>query len=163
MESLGLHLKLSHHYLIICYDAFGKFKWREDIDNLVVTTGQNDILNKYYAGAAYTAAFYIGLTSGTPTFVAGDTMASHTGWTEVTAYSNATRPAPVWGGAAAASITAPAVAFNMNAPYTAGGSFLTTVNTIGGVAGILIGEAVFSVNRSGGSGDTINITPTATV
>ncbi|MDE1828220.1 MAG: hypothetical protein KGH65_03615 [Candidatus Micrarchaeota archaeon] len=163
-SNLSLALKLSHHYKVECFDKEGNLKWKEDVDNLVVTTGQNDILNKYYAGSAYTAANYIGLTTGSPTFVAGDTMASHTGWTEYTAYSNATRVAPVWGTASAASITAPASAFNINgAGGTVGGAFLTTNSTIGGTTGILIGEAVFSANRTVASGDTVNVTPTASV
>lgn len=162
MPNLSLNVKLSHHYVVRCY-RHGHLRWEEVIDNMVVTVGQNDILNKYYTGVAYTAANFIGLTTGSPTFAATDTMASHTGWTEFSEYSNATRPAPTWGTAAAGVITSPAVAFNISAPGTAGGSFLTTDSTILGTAGVLVGGAVFSANRTVDTPDVINIIPTATV
>lgn len=164
MSNLGLNIKhWSHHYKIECFNKYGALKWLEEIDNLIVTVGENDILNQYYAGVAYTAANFIGLTTGSPTFAASDTMTSHVGWTESSIYSNATRPAPTWGIASAAVITSPAVSFNINASGTVGGSFLTTDNTILGTAGTLIGGAVFSANRTVTENDVINITPTATV
>lgn len=164
MGNLSLALKLSHHYVIECRDKYGSLKWREDIDNLVVTVGQNDILNQYYAGSSYTAANFVGLTTGTPVFAASDTMASHTGWTEYSAYVEATRPAPTWGSAAGAVITAPAVTFTVADPGgTAGGAFLTTDATILGSAGTLIGGAAFSANRVVAADDIVNVTPTATV
>jgi len=162
MSNLSLVLKLSHNYVVRCYRN-GNLRWEEIIDNLVVTVGQNDILNKYYTGVAYTAANFIGLTTGTPVFAASDTMASHVGWTEFSAYSEATRVAPTWGTAAGGIITSPAVVFNITGPGTVGGSFLTTDSAILGSAGILVGGAVFSANRTVDTPDAINITPTAVV
>ena len=78
-------------FIVECRDAEGNLRWADGFPNLVVTTGKNDLLNKYFLGSAYTAAFYVGL-KGTGTIAAGDTMASHAGWSEITGYSNATRP-----------------------------------------------------------------------
>lgn len=108
-------------------------------DNLVVNTGKNLILDNF--NAATGAAVYVGLTGNTPTVAAGDTMASHAGWTEVTAYSQANRV--TWNGAAASSQsrtnTASKAAFTINANGTnIGGAFLTTNNTKGGTSGTLV-------------------------
>lgn len=68
-----------------------------------------------------------------------DTMASHAGWTEITAYSEGTRPA--WGPGAAAgqvSINASSVAFTFTSAKTIGGLFLASDNTKGGTSGILL-------------------------
>ena len=162
MSNLSLALKSSHRYVVRCY-RHGYLRWEDIIDNMVVEVGQNDILNQYYTGVVYTAANFIGLTTGSPTFASSDTMLSHGGWTEFSAYSNLTRPAPTWGTAAAGVITSPAVEFDINAPGTAGGSFLTTDSTILGTAGVLVGGAVFSANRTVDTPDVINITPTASV
>ena len=89
LESFGL----KNTYQLECFDKDGNLKWSEDFTNLVTNVGLDDILDKYLKGSAYTAAFYVGLTDGTPTVAAGDTMASHAGWVEVTAYSEANRPA----------------------------------------------------------------------
>ena len=70
-------------------DPQGNIKWVEEIHNIIVNVGLDDILDKYYKGSTYTASFFVGLTDGTPTVAAADTMASHAGWTEVTAYDEA--------------------------------------------------------------------------
>jgi len=83
--------QLSTHWLVECFGPDGKFKWADEFDNLVVTAGLNDSLDKHLKGSAYTAAWYVGLADGTPTFAAGDTMAAHGGWTEIVAYDEAVR------------------------------------------------------------------------
>ena len=153
-------------YVATCYDAEGNVKWVEEFTNLVVTVGKNDLLDKYFQGSAYTAAWYLGLVDGasTPTYNAADTMASHAGWTESTAYSNATRPAPGWSAAAAGSKSTTATAFNINATATIAGCFMTTNSTKGGTTGILYSAGNFTGgNKSVSSGDTLNVTYTASV
>ena len=157
-----------------CYDSEGNLKWEEHFPNLVVNVGKIDLLNKYFAGSGYTAAWYLGLVNGgtSPTYNASDTMASHSGWTEVTGYSNATRPAASFGSATASgggagsagtgTISTSATAFNINATNTVAGAFLTTSNTIGGTTGTLFSAGSFtSGNRSVLSGDVLNVTWTA--
>jgi hypothetical protein len=151
-------------YTVECFDADGNLKWSDQIKNLVVTAGRNDLLDKYFSGSSYTASWYLGLIDSGGTYAAGDTMASHAGWTENTGYSNSTRPAPTWNSAASASKSTTATAFNINATGTIGGAFLTTNNTKGGTTGILYSAGNFTGgNRSVASGDTLNVTYTASV
>src|SRR4051812_21996531 len=89
---------------IICLDKDGNEKWRETIRNLVTTEGKNDIIDKYFKGATYTAAWYLGL-KGTGAASAGDTLASHGAWTEATPYAG-NRPAITWGTTSSGSNTA---------------------------------------------------------
>lgn len=153
----------THRYLVEAFDRDGNLLWTEEFDNIVVNSGLADIVDKYYRGNAYTAAHYVGLTDGTPTFAADDTMASHAGWTEVTAYSEGTREAYTPGAVSGTSVdnSASVAEFTINASTTVGGAFLTTDSTKGGTTGTLIGGGAFSTDRSLGSGDTLRVTITA--
>ena len=141
--------------------------WDGAFLNLVPTAGANDILGKYFTGNAYTAAWYMGLVDGAtaPTFAATDTMASHAGWTENTAYSNAARPTLSFGTAASRSIAlASAATFNINGTATIAGGFFTTVSTIGGTTGLLYSAGDFTGgNKSVASGDTLSISASQSV
>lgn len=152
-------------YTFECRDKDGNLRWREDMKNLVTTGGKNDLLDKYLAGSAYTAAWYLGLVDGgvAPTYAAGDTMASHAGWTENVAYSNGTRVAAAWGAAAAGSKATSAASFTINGTATIAGAFLTTVSTKSGTTGILYSCGSFAANRSVFNGDTLQVTYTASV
>jgi len=164
---------ITGRFTATCYDSEGNLKWEEHFPNLVVNVGKIDLLNKYFAGSAYTAAWYLGLVNGgtSPTYNASDTMSSHSGWTEVTGYSNATRPAASFGSATASgggagsagtgTISTSATAFNINATNTVAGAFLTTSNTIGGTTGTLFSAGSFASSRSVLSGDVLNVTWTA--
>ena len=156
-------------YHVECHDKDGKLKWSAETKNLVVNAGL-----AYMAGSALTSVtqittWYIGLygagASNTP--AAGDTMASHAGWTEVVPYSNANRvtatfvtattnnPSVVTNGASPAT-------FNINATSTVGGAFLTSDNTKNGTIGTLFSAADFAApgDRSVVSGDIISVTYT---
>ncbi len=157
-------LELEDFFYVRCYDKDGNLKWEDTITNLVVDAGINDALDKYFKGSSYNAVHYCGLTGGSPTFAASDTMASHSGWTEVTAYSAATRPQVSWGTVSSKQVTSSAVQFTINADGTTiGGCFLCTNSTKGGTSGTLYGGGAFSQgNRTLGNGDVINVTITAT-
>lgn len=146
-------------YRFECFDADGNLKWAEEITNLVTTEGKNDILDKYFKGSAYTAAWYLGL-KGTGSAAAGDTLASHSGWSEVTPYSG-NRPAITFGTTSAGSNTATAVSFSINATATVAGAFIGSVNT--GTSGKLYSAGDFAASRSVVSGDTLNVTPTVSM
>lgn len=148
-----------------CRDAEGNVKWTDTIDNLVVDVGLNEILDKFFKGSTYTAAHYVGLLGGTGTVVAGDTMSSHTGWTESTVYSNANRPTFTPGTVAAKAVdnSASKAVFNVNAAGTVKGAFLATNNTKGGTTGILVSAGLFlSGDKTVGDGDTLNVQLTYT-
>jgi hypothetical protein len=156
-------------YKIQCHDAQGNLKWEADAPNLVVNGGLQDMNAKYFTGSAYTAAWYLGLygagASNTP--AAGDTMSSHAGWTEVTDYSQATRPActfgtPTTANPSVATNSASPATFSINGTTVVGGAFLTSDNTKSGTTGTLYSAADFSApgDRSVVSGDTLSVTYT---
>ena len=156
-------------FTVQCHDKDGNLKWEAQKHNLVVNVGLQDMNAKYFLGSSYTATWYLGLygaaASNDP--AATDTMSSHAGWTEVTGYSQSTRPACSFGSATAADpsvITnsgSPAT-YSINATATVGGAFLTSDNTKGGTSGILFSAADFGSpgDRSVVSGDTLTVTYT---
>ena len=156
-------------FTVQCHDADGNLKWEAEKHNLVVNVGLQDMNAKYFTGSGYTAAWYIGLygaaASNNP--ASGDTMASHAGWTEVTAYSQATRPVCTFGvpttadPSVATNASAPAT-YNINAATTIGGAFLTTSSTKGGATGTLFSAADFQApgDRTVVSGDILTVTYT---
>jgi hypothetical protein len=156
-------------YHVECHDKDGNLKWAADSKNLVVNAGL-----AYMAGSALTSVtqittWYLGLygagASNAP--AAGDTMASHAGWTEVVAYSNATRVTAVLATATTANPSvatnsaSPAV-FNINGTATVGGAFLTSGSAKSGTTGTLFSAADFGSpgDRSVVSGDTLSVTYT---
>lgn len=141
---------------IVCRDADGNERWRETVANLITTAGKTHVADTYLKGAAYTAAWYL-ILAGSGTKAAADTLASHAGWSEVTAYAGS-RPAVTWGSTSAGSNTASAIVVTFNGIYTVAGCGLCTVAS--GTAGTLYNIADFATARSGGSGDTLTITPT---
>jgi hypothetical protein len=156
-------------YHMQCIDTDGNLKWEAECPNLVVNGGLQDMNNKYFLGSAYTAAWYIGLygagASNNP--AAGDTAASHAGWTEVTPYSQATRPActfatPTTANPSVATNSASPAVYSINATSTVGGAFLISNSTKGGSTGTLYSASDFTSpgDRSVVSGDTLNVTYT---
>jgi hypothetical protein len=156
-------------YHMQCFDKDGNLKWEAECPNLVVNGGLQDMNNKYFLGSSYTAAWYVGLygagASNSPS--ATDTMSSHAGWTEVTAYSNATRPAcsfgtPTTANPSVATNSASPAVYNINASATVGGAFLVSSSTKGGTAGTLYSASDFTSpgDRVVASGDTLNVTYT---
>ena len=156
-------------FAVECRDKDGNLKWTAESPNLVVNVGLKDMNDKYFSGATYTAAWFIGLygAGSTNNPAAGDTAASHAGWTEVTAYSQATRPAATFAAATTAdpsvitNSAAPAT-FSINGTTTVGGAFLISNNTKGGTTGILFSASDFTSpgDRAVVNGDTLNVTYT---
>ena len=147
-------------------DEQGRLKWTDEFDNLVVNVGLDDSLTQHLKGAAYTAAWYIGLTDGTPTPAAADTMASHAGWVEVTAYDEAVRQTATFGTVSGQSVNnsaSPAV-FTISTNGTViGGAFLVTNSTKGGTTGTLYGAGAFSAgDKTLDDNDTLTVTVTCT-
>ena len=155
-------------FTIQCIDKDGKLKWEEKNPNLVVNEGLQDMNDKYFSGSSYTAAWYLGLITGPgsgTTIAAGDTLASHAGWTEYSDYTG-NRKAVTFGGA---SLADPSVIDNSGAPNafvitapggTVAGAFLTDVAT--GTGGILFSASDFQSpgDRAVVAGDTLNVTYT---
>lgn len=141
----------------------GKVIGQYSIPNGIVDVGLNNILEVYFHSGTQITTWYIGLidNAGFTALSNSDTMASHTGWSESTAYSNANRPQWTAGTAASRQITnAATVDFNINATATIKGIFITSNNTKGGTTGTLWATATFASNVSVVNGDTLKITYT---
>jgi len=151
-------------YTVECVGPDGQVKWTDQFHNLVVNQGLANMNGAYFAGTAQTTTWYLGLVEGPgsgTTFAAADTLASHAGWTESTAYTG-NRKAVTFGSATTANpsvITnsASPSSFTMNATATIAGAFLTSAST--GTSGILFSEGDFTGgDKSVASGDTLNVT-----
>lgn len=150
----------------------GKYTWEHwrdgklldsgEFPNGITNEGKNDILDVYFSDATATAAasWYISLIvdTGYTGLAAGDTMSSHSGWSEYTSYSQSTRPAWGPGNPASQSITnASPVVFNFTGSAVIKGIFITSVNTKGGTTGKLWSTGLFAADRSVVNGDEIRV------
>lgn len=165
----GEQAKATGVYHVECHDKDGNLKWSADTKNLVVNEGLAYMAGTALTSVAQITTWYIGLygagASNTP--AAGDTMASHAGWTEVVPYSNATRVAATFVTATTANPSvvtnaASPATFNINATSTVGGAFLTSGSAKNGTTGTLFSAADFSSpgDRSVVNGDIISVTYT---
>jgi hypothetical protein len=157
-------------FTVTCVGADGKEKWSDTFHNLVVNQGLQDMNSKYFVGAGYTAAWFLGLVQGPgsgTTFAAADTLASHAGWTELvpgTAYTG-NRQAVTFGTATTAD---PSVITNSASPSVfpmlvnstvVAGAFLCSVAS--GTSGILFSAGDFTGgDKNVDAGDTLNVTYT---
>lgn len=160
---------IEHHYHVECLGPDGKVKWTEDFHNLVVTSGLNKYLDATLKTGLASPSWFVGLITGpggSNTYVIADTMASHAGWAESSAYSNSTRPAFTPGTVSAGSVdnSASKASFSINAGATIAGAFMADNSTKGGTTGTLLGEGNFTGgDRAVVNGDTLNVTITATI
>jgi len=141
-----------------CRDANQNLLWTEEVHNLVTNVGLDNVLDVYLHATAATATWYVGL-KGAGAVVAGDTLASHSNWTEFTDYTG-DRQAYVEGAASGQSIdnSGSPAAFPITDTGTVAGAFLASVATT--TSGVLFAAVDFSASRSVTSGDTINVTYT---
>jgi len=143
----------------------GKLLQTQKVPNGVTNVGKNYILGAGFNAVTPINPFYIGIIddSGGPTLAAGDTMASHAGWTEFTTYSEGTRVD--WGEDAAASQaisnTTPAT-FNITGSATLHGVFLNSDSAKSGTAGTLWATAAFASPIPVVNTDQLKITYTVT-
>ena len=145
------------------FDKQGKLKGTYEFPNGIVDVGMNHILDTQFTGSAGVSPWYIGIVDNASftAFANADTMASHTGWIESSAYTEANRQEWTEGAAAARSITnGTTVDFSINATVTLKGIFVTSDNTKAGTTGTLWSTAAFASNVSAVNGDTLKITYT---
>ena len=155
-------------YKIQCVGADGNVKWEDEMHNLVVNTGLQSMVAVYLDGATQITTWYLGLITGPgsgTTIAAGDTLASHAGWTEFTNYSG-NRKTATFGTATTAdpsviNNTASPASFSISgAGGTVAGAFLASVDT--GTSGTLFSASDFQSpgDRVVVSGDTLNVSYT---
>jgi hypothetical protein len=157
-------------FTVTCVGADGVEKWSDTFPNLVVNEGLQDMNSKYFQGSGYTAAWYLGLVQGPgsgTTFAAGDTLATHAGWTELvagTAYTG-NRKAVTFGTATTAD---PSVITNSASPSSFAMLVNGTVvagallcNAASGTSGVLFSAGDFTGgDKTVDNGDTLNVTYT---
>ncbi len=155
-------------FTVTCVGPDGEKKWSDSFHNLVVNQGLQDMNSKYFSATGYTATWYLGLVQGPgsgTTYAAGDTLASHAGWTELTpttAYTG-NRKAVTFGTATTAD---PSVISNSASPSSfamlvngtvVAGAFLCSVAS--GTSGVLFSAGDFTGgDKTVDSGDTLNVT-----
>jgi hypothetical protein len=154
-------------YVATCYGADGVEKWSDTFHNLVMNGRVANMNSVYFASGTQTTTWYLGLVTGPgsgTTFAAGDTLATHAGWTENTDYTPSGRKAVTFGAATTANpsvITnsASATTFSINGTAIIAGAFLASVSS--GTSGVLFSAGDFTGgDKSVASGDTLNVTYT---
>lgn len=154
-------------FTVTCHGPDGQFKWSDSFHNLVVNEGLQNMNQTFFKGSGYTAAWYLGLVTGPgsgTTYAAGNTLATHAGWTENTAYTG-NRKAVTFGTATTAdpsvidNSAAPS-SFTMNAnAQVIAGAFLCSVAS--GTSGVLFSAGDFTGgDKTVDSGDTLAVTYT---
>ena len=160
-----------------CFDKDGNLKWKDTIENVVTYVGKNLALDTYLAGSGYTVVGpFMGLISSVSYGagpVIGDTMASHSGWTEAGATNAPTYTAPrktcAWSAAASGSKSlSAALAFVFTGAGTVKGCFLVygtgALSTIDNTAGTLYSAGLFTGgDKAVVSTDTLNVSYTASL
>lgn len=141
-------LKIRGDWEFTCVSkSTGKVKWVERVTNLVVNTGLDHMLDATLSAGSQITDWFIGLIDDSPTIDPGDTMSSHAGWSEVTAYDEATRPQWSDGGVSNQTVSnsgTPAE-FTISANGTGiGGAFLASNSTKGGTTGTLFSATAFT-------------------
>ena len=153
-------------YTFKCFEyEGGPLVWEEKINNVVATVGKNLMLQTALTGSAYTVVGpYMGLISSvsyTTGPAAGDTMASHGGWTEAgstNAPTFASRGTPSFATATAGAIgLTTALSFTMTGSGTLKGAFIVygtgAVATLMSTAGTLLSAGTFT----GGDQPVVNL------
>jgi hypothetical protein len=144
-------------FTVTCYDKEGNVKWKERTPNLVVNQGLDHILDITFMGGSPYSNFYIGLLSDNPTITADDTLDSHSGWSEITDYTEGERQEFVESVSGQTIDNSGNLAtFSINNAAVIGGSFITSAST--GTTGILMAASAFSNGEKNVSdGDTLEV------
>lgn len=152
---------IAQKYHVECFAPDGTLKWQDEIDNLVVTEGRNKYLDATLKTGLASPAWYVGL-KGTGTVVAGDTLASHSGWSEINPYSG-NRPAWTAGTVSSGSVdnSSSKASFAITSSTTVYGCFLASANT--GTSGTLLGAGDFGTAKAVDNGDTLQVTVTCSM
>jgi hypothetical protein len=166
-KTLSGLLKIGGFFELECRDQCGNLKWSERIHNLITNEGLDHTLNILLHGATQITTWYCTLFESNTTILATHTYAVP-GYTECTAYDEATRPAYNEAAASSQSITNSSnkAVFTISGTKTiygaaivGGGSAATTKgDTAGG--GTLLCAKQFSTPRSVLDNDGINLTYT---
>ena len=144
-------------WVLEAVDSEGRLKWREEIHNIVVTEGLNNILDVTFGAATKPAGWYIGLIEGATAPIAGDTLASH-GFLEYTAYTG-DRKQWITGTASGGTIStldpASRAEFDFTETKDITGIMLTDQQT--GNVGVLYSAGLLVTPKTLNNGDTLRV------
>ena len=175
-ESVGIE----GYYHVECRDKEGNLKWEESFPNLVNAIGKQLLLDTLLrtTGTYTTVGPYLGLINSSPTFLAADTMTSHSGWTEFTNYTvggSAVRGTAVFAASSSTGLspsnvttsTATAITYTITgAGGTVAGCFLVTgsgaSSTQSNTSGTLYSAGAFATAKITTVGDTVSVTYSTT-
>lgn len=157
----GSKVKLGGVFDVKCFGPNGELKWQDRAKNLVVNEGLDYLLGILLKGSVASDPWYIGLTDGTPTTDAGDSLTgTHGGWTEVTAYTEGTRQEFVDDALSSQSVdnSSSKAAFSINSNSTTiGGAFLADDSTQGSNGTLLCAAPFSGGDKTADSGDTLEV------
>lgn len=149
-------------YTTECRDKDGNLKWRDVSHNLVTNAGENYGADVTLSGGSQITTWYVGLMAASPTPADADTMSSHAGWTEFTAYDESVRQTWTDAGPSGGVVTntASTADFTVSTNSSSiGGAFLTSDSTKSGTSGTLFSAVAFSGgNKAADDGDTLSVT-----
>jgi hypothetical protein len=133
--------------------------------NGITNAGIEDNEAVYFVAGTQKPLWYFGLINSTSytALAAGDTMASHGGWIELTDYDETTRQ--VWAPSAPSGRIVASVSsatFTISATVTIKGAFLVSSSTKGGTAGTLWSTGLFGVAQSLIDNQTLRVSYTLT-
>jgi hypothetical protein len=151
-------------YRVLDADGTPLTDW-EIAKNGVNNTALNDVLNVYLNSGTQKTTWYIGLidNAGFSALSQSDTISSHTGWNENTAYSQAARQTCTFAAAASQSITnsANVASFTINSNnQNIYGAFLVSDSTKGGTVGLLFATGAFAAVQALSNGQVLQVTYT---
>ena len=165
---MNLEQKFKVTFEFWCRDPDGSLAWHEVVEcddhkdgNGNTTAGLNSILSVYLASGTQITTWYLGLVDSAAfsTYAAADTMSSHSGWAESTAYSESVRQTWTAGTVASGSVSnsASLATFTINATVTMQGAFLVSNSTKAGTTGTLFATGSFASAQSLVSGQTLTV------
>ena len=135
-------------------EKVGEYTFRNDITN----EGKNLIFDTFFNAASQITTWYVGLIDNASysALNAADVMNSHSGWIELTAYSQSTRVVFASGASSSQTVTnsTPAV-FDFTGSATVQGIFITSGSAKGGTTGKLWSTALLSPTVPVSNGDEL--------
>lgn len=158
LENTGI-AKFKGFCQVDCYGPGRVFKWSNKNHNIITNAGLDHILDTVLHGSAQVTTWYVGIKNA-GSVAAGDTLASHGGWTENANYTG-NRQEYVEAASSSQSVTNSAnkASFAITSDsQTIAGAFLASAAT--GTTGTLLCVADFSSSKAADNGDTLEVTYT---
>lgn len=166
-------------YTVECIGSDGKVKWRDTIENTVMTEGKNVVLDAALAGSSYTVVGpYMGLISSVSytaiaatdvgTQINGTNQWKEAGGANAPTYTGNRKTAAFNAASAGAKALSAALSYAITGTGTIKGAFIVfftnAVNTKDDAHGSLLSAGLFSGgDRAVLNGDTVNVSYTLTL